>query len=103
MSHTIIVKRVGQEPTVESRDEITLEVMKEIVGGHIELLRLPHGIDLWLNEEGKLIDLEPNIVLGQEIVVGDIFLSGSTPDGYTIGLTEIQEKVGLAFFGINQD
>jgi hypothetical protein len=101
MSQTIIVKRVGQEPVVESRDEITLEVMKEIVGGHIELLRLPHGIDLWLNEEGKIIELEPNIVLGSEVIVGDVFLSGSTLDGDTVGLTELQEKAGFAFFGID--
>jgi len=98
MAHRIVVKRVGQEPVVETREEISLEVMQEIVGGNIKLLGLPNGIDLWLNEEGKLIDLYPNVALGQEIIVGDIFFAGSTPQGDTVGLTGTQIELALALF-----
>ena len=95
--HEILIKRVGQEPVVESREEITLEVMKEIVGGHIELLKLPGGVDLWLNEEGLLIGLEPNLLVNGHLIVGDVFFSGSTPDGDTVGLTEDQKRSALSF------
>jgi hypothetical protein len=52
----------------------TLEGKQKVVGGYIEVV--PFGIDhlLILNEEGKLIGLQPNIVWNDDVIMGTIIL-----------------------------
>ena len=66
---------------------------KEIVGGYIEAIRLREDIVMWLNEEGKLIPLEPNIAMVHDeelvdIVMGNVVIAGVNEEGDTIGLTD---------------
>lgn len=80
-----------QEVIVEG----TLADSKRLVGGYIECLRVTEEIDLWLNEEGKLDDLEPNfgLVRGDQIldiIVGDVFFASHDSEGETISITEEQ-------------
>ena len=86
------------------------ELLRNAVGGWIECANVEHNIDIWLNEEGKLIGLEPNRLatalfwdkwgIGTDIIVGNVFLATNDEEGETIGLTKeqidyIQEFVGV--------
>lgn len=87
----MIYKRIGAKPEV-IESEGDLADLQSKVGGYIECLdysyllqnkmKIEKEFDLILNEEGKLMGLEPNIVLRNDecrvvdIVVGDIVLVG---------------------------
>lgn len=76
------------------------QLLRDSVDGYIERVSLKGDIDLWLNEEGKLIGLEPNKNatllfwgtwgIGSDIIVGDVFLANSNSEGDTVGLTDEQ-------------
>lgn len=75
----VIVKKPGQawKHVGISGD---LQSMQEIVGGLIQAvpghsLGLPEGVDLYVNEEGKMIGLMPNLALwdGQDQAWGTVF------------------------------
>lgn len=92
----VVVKEPGGAATIKAIDN-TLESFQEIVGGYIECVPFP-GIEelgIFLNEAGKLIDLEPNIYLrDKDIIMGTFFVAGSDGEGDAISLTEEQiEKV----------
>lgn len=72
----------GNISVIEIPKENSLEALQNHVGGLIELLRLPHNTDCYINEEGKLIGLPMNPValgafnfLGGQLFAGD-FISG---------------------------
>lgn len=80
-----------------------LEDLQKIVGGYIEIPFLgdkfrENGIDVIINEEGKLIDgMKPEIAIVNEekgnildIVYGNCIFASHDEDGETIGLTETQ-------------
>ena len=54
-----------------------LHALQAAVGGLIEIIPLVIGTCLLLNEEGKLIGLEPNRRLGQDVLVGVFYIVGS--------------------------
>ena len=94
----IMIKKVGEPPYVEERETLTLEDMQGIVGGYIECLSITPTLDMWLNEEGKLIDLPLNLCVSNngEIVdgiCGDVFFASHDSEGETIGITEEHEKL----------
>ena len=43
----------------------------------IQLVGVEEGVDLLLNDEGKLIGFEPNRRFGQDILVGDFYVVGT--------------------------
>ena len=75
-----IIKRPDEEFGHIANISCTLENLQKIVGGYIETLYLGHGLILIVNEEGKLMNLEPNFrtargffadtIVGTAIVVG---------------------------------
>ena len=74
----VIIKEPNCEPILkEVRHD--LKTMQCIVGGLIEHISYPklNGVDIWCNEEGKLLNLEPNIHMPeyQDDIVGTIFIS----------------------------
>lgn len=90
----IVSKRIGEAMEVMEMEH-TLENMQEKVGGHLEVVELPNGIDLWLNEEGLLEQLSVNVLTvadGQVLhtIVGNVFFAGHNDEGETIGLTDQQ-------------
>ena len=98
MTHTIIHIPAGgidpeKQPIIMQVSELDLKTMQGLVGGHIELVRLDDGIDLFVNEEGLLLGLPLNRIFkradGAEVpVVGDAFICGSDESsGDSIGLT----------------
>ena len=71
----IVKKEVGEMPVVMTIEH-TLENLQKQVGGYIEVISLGAGIALVINEEGKLIEAEPNFDLGHDVVCGDCFFVG---------------------------
>ncbi len=53
-----------------------LDPMKEIVGGWLETCFLGSDIVLVCNEEGKLMNLPPNRVVSNDVIVGTFFICG---------------------------
>ena len=60
--------------------------------GLIEFVYLEDNVSLLLNEEGKLIGLEPNRRLGDDILVGVFYVVAENDDGELISLTEAQQE-----------
>ena len=65
----------------------TLRAMQELVGGHIEIVDY-QGACLVCNEEGKLLDLEPNRRVGQDVITGTFFLANSDLEGNLCSLSQ---------------
>ena len=89
----------------EKEIENTLKALQEIVGGWIEIPFISEklyeeGIDIIINEEGKLIGLEPQIAIVQkgknkilDLVMGNCIFASHDEEGNTIGLNDRQIKV----------
>ena len=78
-------------------DGESYEFLRNNVDGYIEHLNVPvldeRNIDIWLNEEGKLIGLEPTIVLTNDgrmvdVVVGTVVFTRYDDEGATLSLTD---------------
>lgn len=85
-------------------DEIidgSLQTLQKKVGGLIELVRLSPGIDMYINEEGKLSGLPINVIATQlyqhyrkvknDYIVGDVILAGSR-NGGVVSLSDSRRK-----------
>ncbi len=61
--------------------ENTLQAMQEAVGGLIDIVDIDDdGTCLLLNDEGKLIGLEGNRRIGDDVIVGNFYVCKSTKD-----------------------
>lgn len=89
----------------EQEIDNTLEALQKIVGGWIEIPFLSRrfadeDIDMIINEEGKLIGLEPQIALLQketfkllDLVMGNCIFASHDEEGNTIGLNDEQIQI----------
>ncbi len=94
----IVVKSSGKVIEKEFDNLGTYQFLSESVGGLIQGVSLSDKVDMWLNEEGKIIDLPYNhiatvawaSVFGEtDIIVGDVvFTGGVDEDGEIVGLSE---------------
>lgn len=92
----VLVKEPYKEPYVKEI-EGTLKSMQEIVGGYIECVEMPtvQGVDLYVNEEGKLEGQLGNFWLPEyeDCVVGTCFMVGFEPEtGLNNDITDRQIK-----------
>jgi hypothetical protein len=62
--------------------ENELEVFQSIVGGYIETMGYKNLVII-CNEEGKLRGLQPNVVLGRDMLVGTIIVCGASGDEFS--------------------
>ena len=76
----------------------TLEGLQKAVGGMIEFLYLPDGFMLLLNEEGKLIGLEPNRRYEQDVLVGDVYVVKDDGEGELTSLNQEEIEYFSAMF-----
>ena len=79
----ILYKQPGQDPrSIVIPNE--LKVMQQLVGGYIETLRISDNGILVMNEEGKLLGLEPNFYLGAigDTIVGPVLVVGKNGDEF---------------------
>ena len=101
----LVVKTTGEKEVVEFSNENALSVLQAGVGGYIEMVSLSEELTLWVNEEGKLVDLPHNFfgqflwdnflpVHQEDYIVGDIVLTGGADEeGNTLGLSEQQLEI----------
>jgi len=91
----VLIKEPYKEPIVKEIDN-NLKSLQNIVGGYIECVPFPKvkGIDLIVNEEGKLDQLEGNFFLPhyQDCVVGTAIVASYNDDGEFTSLGESQIK-----------
>lgn len=96
-----VTKRPQEKPVLHEMEgrKVGYETLREGVGGYIECVRKEIGgdeVDVWVNEEGLLLGLEPNYwdeELGQPLN-GPVIVCRADKDGDSIGLTKAQaEKV----------
>ena len=96
---------------IQEVEEISLAFMQNTVKGFIEHVALPidleeQKIDLWVNEEGKLLRLNPNVVIANkdnevlDILVGPILVTSSYEDE-VVGLTDEQILSVVNYLGLN--
>ena len=93
-----IVKVDGSREIVEFEKGKSYDVLSKAVGGYIELVRLADNLDMWVNEEGKLMGLPvneygtvfwTNLYGATDVICGDIiFTGGSDEEGETLGLND---------------
>ena len=75
----IVLKKVGEEPEIMNIEN-TLEAKQKLVDGLIEIARVNEDILLVCNEEGKLENLQPNLVFDYDYIAGDCFFVGDDYD-----------------------
>ena len=91
------------EVETEADGNLPLETMQRLVGGWLERLKLHgsglDGLDLFLNEEGKLNGLSYNpkatiraeILFHNDCIVGDTFVCAHDGEGRSVGISDAQE------------
>lgn len=87
----VLIVEPGKEP-YEARIENTLGTLQSIVNGYIEMIQMESGVDLIINDEGKLMNLPFNRYITGNMLVGTIIVTG-IKNGETISLSsELIEK-----------
>lgn len=79
----------GKEPVAAMLSN-NLSSLQSAVGGFIELLGIDENVGILCNEEGKLMGLEGNRRLGNDILVGTFYVVGVSQEGDLTSLTEDQ-------------
>lgn len=102
MKIKVIIKKPDEEfgRLVEIENE--LEVFQSIVGGYIETTGYKNLVII-CNEEGKLRGLEPNILLGKDMLVGTIIVCGASGDEFSdipIDFKKWEQIVNMSGTGI---
>jgi len=83
---TVIIKEPHQRPIIK-QIENSLHTLNKIVGGYIEYVAMTDTIGFFCNEEGKLMELEPNFqLMSGDIVCGTCIFFRNGEDGETEGL-----------------
>lgn len=71
----VLYKKVGCEPEIlEIKDE--LKVMQRLVDGLIEVVTYNDDVLIICNDEGKLLNMKPNIQFDYDYIAGDCFFVG---------------------------
>lgn len=77
----ILIKPNGEQTKVfPSNGRFTLEELQSLVGGYIEMLPLPNGKEMYINEDGKSLGLQQN-----DVATGYGILAGIADDDFIVG------------------
>ena len=70
----ILLKEVGKESKIQEIED-TLEAKQKLVGGLIEVVPFQRNSDILIvcNEEGKILNMFPNVMFGYDYIAGDCF------------------------------
>ena len=97
----VLIVEPNKEP-YQARIKKGLEEKQKIVGGLIEFVELEHNVDLICNEEGKILNLEMNRVIENDIICGTFIIAGQH-EGETISLSRKQIKKYKRVFKLKTD
>ena len=100
----VIVRNQDEDYKVVNVDnEIELEFMQDVVQGYIERIAYvkeleQRNIDMWINEEGKLIEgLKPTFITIQkdtgkilDVIMGNVLFTSHDGEGGTVALNDMQ-------------
>lgn len=94
---TVLMVEPGKHPKVTKLKDDLDSLQKAVsIGadyqGLIEFVSLGNGDCIMCNEEGKLIGLEGNRRLGNDILVGVFYIMSENEDGELLSLTERKIK-----------
>lgn len=79
----VLIKEVGKAPVIKDIEN-TLDALKSLVGGYIEVVTMEDNILLICNEEGKMQGLPPNFSMGYDVIVGTaVFVSFDGKEDFT--------------------
>ena len=95
----ILIRTSGQVEQITVSDELELEVLQNLVGGYIECVpTIFGGVEMLINEEGKLHDLKYNEVATDisrvseyDMIVGDVVLCKINGE-HLVGFGEMEAK-----------
>ncbi len=85
----VIFKEVGKKPIVIEVDD-TLEAKQKLVGGLIEVIPYKDNLLLICNEEGKIMNLKPNLQFDYDYIAGNCFIVGD--DHENSGFKSVEEN-----------
>lgn len=91
----VIITASGEVSAVQVDN--TLQALWDVVGGYVERIPLRDGVDLFVNEEGRLLSLPKNelatrlaegyqvhphkiVIVGDALVLGEVSASGDSTD-----------------------
>lgn len=77
-----IIKRPDEKYGHVSNISLRLENLQNIVGGYIETVCLGPNTVLIMNEEGKLLGLEPNMLFCGDMICGNIIVLGVSDEDF---------------------
>jgi hypothetical protein len=86
----VVLVVVNKDPVITEIDN-SLKGLQAVVGGYIESVSLSpyeHQLVLICNEEGKLIGLPPNRLLGNDIIMGTFFITKANDEGDFVSLDD---------------
>ena len=90
------IYKISNDYIGEAEIENTLEEMQVAIGGYIEIVRLFENYILVCNEEGKIKQKEPTLMLmfpnGEEFIAGTCFICKDNGEEFE-GLTKEEIKV----------
>lgn len=93
----VVMVEPNKQPTVTTI-KTELENLQEAVGGLIEIIDIEDNFCILCNEEGKLIGLEGNRRLDDDIIIGTFYVCGSNDEGELTSLTDTQIARYINFF-----
>lgn len=100
MKIRVVIAKPGEAPVVAEIDN-GLRAMQEVVGGLVELVQVG-DLDVWVNEEGLLLELPFNREIAGIPMVGPILVAASTKSGKTRGLTDAQVARAFSMLAATQ-
>lgn len=86
----VLIVKPEEKPYTEEID-CNLESFQKIVGGNIEDVFIESETVLVCHEEGKLLGLTPNRVIGNDVICGTFFLAGDDGGEELVSLSD--EKI----------
>lgn len=106
MEKALIVTSEGVTSVVEFEKGNSYDLLSSTVQGYIECVSLPSlGVDMWINEEGKILRLPQNPKGNAlwvkeygltDYIAGNVVFTQATNEGETVGLTDEQIEALIA-------
>lgn len=66
----------------------TLESLQALVGGMIEGISVVAGVDGYINEEGKILGMPPNVKIPYDMICGPIVFTRTDDEGETVSVED---------------